>query len=352
MKAVVICGMSDEKVRARLLPLTKLETMTNIFLVRRFPLSLEKVKTYSPPSFLRWSLFLEEFDRILTIIFLCIKEKPDYLYGIYFVPHGLYAAIIGRIFNIPVIQELIGTDRNLVNRSKIYQKLLIGANRISVRGTNSLNQLSELLGIPKENFFISIAVNAIDFDLFKPEGSGKKYDLVYCGHLDQNKQVDLIIEAFFHVYKKNPELKLLIVGNGPERENLEAKASEYEINPNVTFVGRQDYEDIPELLNQSRVFIMASQSEGLPVAMIEALSCGLPVIVPDVGDISDIAIHEYNGWLVEENGLIAYEEALSAILNDISLYNKLHTGALETREDFLNNFTILNAKESWKEILK
>jgi glycosyltransferase involved in cell wall biosynthesis len=352
MKVVVICGMSDEKVRARLLPLTEIASIEKIFLIRRSPITMKNVKSFSSPNVFRWSLLFSELYRLIILLILCIKEKPDFLYAIYFVPHGLYAAIFGGIFNIPVIQELIGTDRNLVNRSKYYQKLLKRSKRIGVRGTTSLSQLSDLLGEPEEKFFISVAVNAIDFELFKPSGLEKNFDLVFCGRLDQNKQVNLILGAFYEVYRTNPDVKLLFIGDGPEKVNLQSKTLDLGISQNVIFAGRQKYQDIPELLNQSRIFIMASSFEGLPVAMIEALSCGLPVIVPDVGDISDIARHGYNGLLVIENKVTAYRDAIQTIVSDTAFYEKLRTGALETREKFLRNFSVENASDIWKDILE
>ncbi|MFO8083662.1 MAG: glycosyltransferase family 4 protein [Desulfobacterales bacterium] len=351
MKIAAICGMSDDKVRARLLPLVEINTIEQIYLFRRSSFEMEKVKTYSSPALLNWSLFLSEIYRFIALFFICLKEKPDYIYGIYFVPHGIYAAIVGFLLNIPVIQEIIGTDRLLVTKSKIYQRLLSQAERIGVRGTASRDQLSEM-GIPKEKMFISFAVNAIDFNLFKPDQSSKKYDLIYCGRLDQNKQINLLLDAFFEINKQNSALKLILVGDGPEKKNLEMKVKTLNINEDVTFAGKQDYKYIPSFLNKSRIFVMASAFEGLPVAMLEALSCGLPVIVPDIGDISDIAKHGYNAWIIKENNLREYQEAIEAILNNSSFYQKLQTGALETREKFIKTFTVSNAQDTWKDILE
>jgi len=350
MKIVTICGMSEDKVRASLLPLAALETVEKIFLVRRSPVAMAKVESYSPPKLLSWSLFLTEVYRFIALFAVCVKEKPDRIYAIYFVPHGVYAAIIGRLLKIPVIQELIGTDRPLVNKSKFYQGLLAQAERIGVRGKSSKKDLS-YLGLPDEKFFISKAVNAIDFDLFQPDQVQKIFDIVYVGRLDQNKQVHLIVDAFHALQQQNPDIKLLIVGDGPERSNLLNKVAEYGITESVHFAGNQKYEDIPTFLNQSRVFIMASAFEGLPVAMIEALSCGLPVVMPNIGDISDIAVDGYNALLIDKISLDSYVEALSELITNQALYGDLVQGALETREKFIAEYSLENVKRSWHEIL-
>lgn len=350
MKIVTICGMSEDKVRASLLPLVELDVVEEIFLVRRSPISLAKVKSYSPPKILGWSLFLTEIFRFIALFAVCVKEKPDCIYAIYFVPHGVYAVIIGRLLKIPVIQELIGTDRPLVNKSKFYQGLLAQAERIGVRGKSSKEDLS-YLGLPDEKFFISKAVNAIDFDLFQPDRAHKIYDFVYVGRLDQNKQVNLIVDAFHALQQQHPDIKLLIVGDGPERSNLTEKVADYGIFESVQFAGKQKYEDIPNFLNQSRIFIMASAFEGLPVAMIEALSCGLPVVMPNIGDISDIAVDSYNALLIDGISLDSYVEALSKLLTSQALYGDLAQGALETREKFIAEYSLENVKRSWHEIL-
>lgn len=350
MKIVTICGMSEDKVRASLLPLTELEAVEKIFLVRRSPVSMAKVESYSPPKILGWSLFLTEVFRFIALFFVCVKEKPDCIYAIYFVPHGVYAAVIDRLLNIPVIQELIGTDRPLVDKSKFYQSLLAQAERIGVRGKSSKADLS-YLGLPDDKFFISKAVNAIDFDLFQPDQSQKIYDFIYVGRVDQNKQVNLIVDAFHALQQQHPDIKLLIVGDGPERSNLTEKVADYRIAESVQFAGKQKYEDIPNFLNQSHIFIMASAFEGLPVAMIEALSCGLPVVMPDIGDISDIAVDGYNALLIDEIILDSYVEALSELLTNLALYRDLVQGALETREKFIAEYSLENVKRSWHEIL-
>ncbi|MDW7753938.1 MAG: glycosyltransferase family 4 protein [Brevefilum sp.] len=350
MKIVTICGMSEDKVRASLLPLAELDPVEKIFLVRRSPVPMAKVKSYSPPKILGWSLFLTEVYRFIALFAVCVKEKPDCIYAIYFVPHGVYAAIIGRFLNIPVIEELIGTDRPLVNKSKFYQSLLAQAERIGVRGKSSKTNLS-YLGLPDEKFFISKAVNAIDFDLFQPDQTQKIFDFVYVGRLDQNKQVHLIVDASYALQQQYPDIKLLIVGDGPESSNLTDKVADYGITESVHFAGKQKYEDIPNFLNQSRVFIMASAFEGLPVAMIEALSCGLPVVMPDIGDISDIALDGYNALLIDEVSLDSYVKALSELLTNQPLYRDLVKGALKTREKFLAEYSLESVKRSWHEIL-
>lgn len=96
---------------------------------------------------------------------------------------------------------------------------------------------------------------------------------------------------------------------------------------------------------------MASAFEGLPVAMIEALSCCLPVVVPDIGDISDVAVDGFNARLVRGNEVSDYVNAISELLKNEDLYNKLAEGACKTRERFLEEYSLEKAKISWEIVI-
>lgn len=347
MEIAVVCGMSDEKVRAHLIPLIEIDGIEQIYLIRRSPFDMRKVKTLSPPKLLRWCLLLAELFRIMALCYVCVREKPSYIYGIYFVPHGIYAAIFGNIFGIPVIQELIGTDRPKVAKIRLFQKLLAQSKYIGVRGSISLQEVVSW-GLAEEKIFISNAVNILDYELFTPDNRPKNYDLIYCGYLDQNKQVDLIIDAVKSLNQEIPDLRVVLVGDGPERSALEVKAARLGIDRQIDFVGRQPVESVPSFLNQSRIFVMTSAFEGLPVAMLEALSCGLPVVVPDVGDISDVALHGINGLLFEANNVSSLTNNLRRILIEKSLYQKLKNGAEETRKHFIDSYTIKHNQQTWE----
>ena len=350
MKITVICRMSDDKVRARLQPFINNEDIEAIYLVRRYPLHHTKIISYSPPKWMRNFILFSEPYRFLSILYICIAKHPDVLYGIYFVPHGIYAAIAGWIFRKPVIQELIGTDRPKVLKSKVLMKLFSSADRISVRGSTSKRELIER-GISANKIFSSPAVNVLDFENFKPKDSPKNYDLIYCGRMDENKQLDILISAVSILKDSYPELKMVFVGDGLERDHLEALTNELGLLDYVSFVGNQPNTMIPEYLNQSKIFVMSSAFEGLPVAMLEALSCGLPVVVPDVGDISDIAQQDYNACLVEVTEVDAYVNALSTLLYDEQFYQQLVTGAYKTRLRLMEEYTLERATADFKRIL-
>ena len=350
MKVVIIDGTSDDKIRAEILPIANLPEIEEIFLVRRQPLRMPKVTSYAPPAAIRRILILAEPYRLFSLIYIGLIKKPDIYIGIYFILHGLFAWIAGRLFGKPVIQYLIGTDRPKVEASKLFLRILNDAQFVGVRGKASENQLVNL-GIKPEKFFVPTGVNVLDFEHFKPSLEKKNYDLIYIGRLDKNKQVQKIIRAAGQVFQARPNLKVSLVGDGPERSILEKLVIELGLVDVVTFLGSQPYDEVPNRLNEARIFMMASDFEGLPVAMLEALCCGLPVVVPNVGDILDVARHGENALVVDPPSVDGFAQALSALLADRFLYSRLASGALASREKFMIEYSIDRAEEIWRSVL-
>lgn len=350
MKVAVVTGLSDDKARGEIIPIASLPEVEEVYLVRRYPLSMPKVTTYAPPVTIRGSLLLSELYRVLTILYLSLFKKPDVYIGIYFTLHGVYAGIAGKIFNKPVIQLLIGTDRPKVEASKFYLQLLGSADYVGVRGNTSRKRLVEL-GIGPERIFIPTGVNALDFERFKPSSKEKHFDLVYVGRIDNNKQVRKIIQAVARVFPSCPDIKLSIVGDGPERAHMERLIASLGLNDAVTFHGSQLYTEIPKFLNDARIFIMASDFEGLPVAMLEAICCGLPVIVPNAGDITDVAVHGVNAFVVDPPSVDGFAYAISSLLTNPHLNDRLAQGALRTREQLVVEYSFDRSMEIWRSVL-
>jgi len=349
-KVIAVCGLTDSQVRGYLAPLIALDEIEVIYLVRRQPIDLPKVVSCSPPKWMRQVLFLAELYRLLSLFYLALTKSPALLYGIFFIPHGIYVSIIGWLFSIKVIQEIIGTDRPKVMRSRLLQRLLASADRIGVRGEISKAQLAAV-GIPEEKMFTSIAVNAIDFDHFKPMDLPKKYDLIYCGRMDANKQLDVLIRAAALLKPQYQELRMVLVGDGPAKQSLQALSKKLEMQNAITFVGRQPNEAVPRYLNQSHIFVMTSAFEGLPVAMIEALSCGLPVVMPDVGDIGDVAEDGVNARLIRDVSVDGFVRNLLPLLEHPQEYEKLRQGALKSRKGFVEYYAMEQVEQFWQEIL-
>ncbi|MBA1331538.1 hypothetical protein QQ73_10445, partial [Candidatus Endoriftia persephone str. Guaymas] len=98
------------------------------------------------------------------------------------------------------------------------------------------------------------------------------------------------------VAQNHPEMRVAMVGDGPDRAELEALADELGVRERIDFMGKRS--DVPDLLAKARVFGLTSRWEGLSIAMIEAMMSGVVPVVGDVGDLADLADSENNGFVV------------------------------------------------------
>jgi len=136
---------------------------------------------------------------------------------------------------------------------------------------------------------LEVVPNPVDTELFSPAESGGADERIVCvARLDPVKQIELLLRAVARMSQHNPRVRLDIVGDGPSRAQLARFAHELGIADQTTFHGHVERSQIPTILGRATVFALSSHTENLPIAMLEALSCGLPVVGPDVGGIPEI----------------------------------------------------------------
>lgn len=156
---------------------------------------------------------------------------------------------------------------------------------------------------------VEIIPNPIDTKLFQPATSRKSKEeakkslgikgksLVYMGRVSYEKNIDQAIQAFALAAEKNPEIKFFIVGEGPERTKLEALARRLGIKEKVIFTGFLRGYKLTRALQASEMFVTASQSENMPISILEAMACGLPIIAVSALGIPEIVKNGVNGFL-------------------------------------------------------
>ncbi len=354
MRLLVIAGMIDAKLASKILPLLEVERITQIHLSRRRPYRHERIECHAPPRLLRRVMPLAELWRVINLFYLCLRFRPGLLLALGTVPHGIYAWILGRLFNIPVIQHVMGkNDLRLTFDKSLGKKLTLRAVRaadaVGVRGQSSIDYLQKQ-GIPAARLFKP--QNLHDFSLFSPAPQAQPdYDLVYVGLLSAYKRIDLLLDSLQLARRQLPRLRLLLVGDGPLRARLQARARRLGLNDAVCFAGRVEFTGLPACFRRARVFIMTSQGEGLPMAMIEAMSCGLPAIIADDADIGEVARHEYNSLVVQGWNAEAFADAIVRLLSDTGLYRRLRDGALALRRDKADEYSLDTQARLWSETI-
>jgi glycosyltransferase involved in cell wall biosynthesis len=160
-------------------------------------------------------------------------------------------------------------------------------------------------GIPRER--IQVIYNGVDLHTFdrplpdrdevrKEIGVGPRdVVLLQVARLDYLKDHVTAVRTLERVVRERPEVKLVLVGEGPERGKIEQAVRERRLEGQVIFLGLRN--DVPRLLGAADLFLLTSVSEGIPVTLIEAMAAGLPVVSTNVGGVSEVVAEGQTGLL-------------------------------------------------------
>ncbi len=147
------------------------------------------------------------------------------------------------------------------------------------------------------------------------------------GSLYPIKGHNYLIEAAVHVVRRCPDVNFMFVGRGRLREELEAQARSLSVSPNVRFLGHRD--DVRDLLALCDAFVLPSVSEGMPLALLEAMAAGLPTVATGVGGVTEVINDGATGLLVPPRDSHALAKAIATLLEDQRLSKKLGESARE-----------------------
>lgn len=166
--------------------------------------------------------------------------------------------------------------------------------------------------------------NPIDMDVFRVrEKQSVRHlplHLVNVGRLAAVKGQDLLLRAMRRLLDEGLAIRLTIVGEGPFRRTLEQLRRELALQDDVEFAGQRSRTEIARILRSSDVFVLPSRTENLPVAVIEAMACGLPVVATRVGGLPEMLEEGRSGRLVPPEDEGALVDALRTIANELDDY--------------------------------
>lgn len=171
---------------------------------------------------------------------------------------------------------------------------------------------------------IEVIPNMVDCNEFfyckKEESIENSFTFLTLCYLKNNKGVDILIKAFCN-YFKGKEVKLIIAGDGPEKENLAKLVNDLKINNQVIFKGALTREEVKVEMNRCDIFALGSKFETFGVVLIEALACGKPVISTRNGGANDI-VKESNGIIVDINNIDEMGKAMYYMYKNYYKYDK------------------------------
>jgi glycosyltransferase involved in cell wall biosynthesis len=162
--------------------------------------------------------------------------------------------------------------------------------------------------------------NCVDSTLFFPTGQKREFLVLHCSLFDEKKRVSDLIEAFAAVQKKFPEARLELIGDGPERGRVQELAQKMLIPGSFLFRGFQPKPVVARAMRRASLFVLPSEAENLPCVLIEAMSCGTPVVATNVGDIDHI-VGEKQGILVNPGDILCLAAAIEKVLTGEKNFN-------------------------------
>ncbi len=161
---------------------------------------------------------------------------------------------------------------------------------------------------------VRCGVDLNQFDYLEPRRPAKK--LVYVGRLSAEKGVPILFDSLSLLNTRGYDIELTLLGDGPDRSYLENLAKETGVTTKVTFGGFVDQETIAKTLRESDIFVLPSFAEGIPVALMEAMAIGIPVIATYVGGITELVVDQQTGQVVFPSDPVALADAIGRYVDD------------------------------------
>jgi glycosyltransferase involved in cell wall biosynthesis len=244
---------------------------------------------------------------------------------------GVYGIPAAKLLRIPVIHGEHGFNYDQetedISKKKGERWLCLLADHVTSVSKRLKDKTCGDLRIAESK--VTVITNGVDFEKFsqKTDVATQKEKhgidpgtrvVGSVGRLNYQKNYKLLLRAFADVTNQTRKnIQLLLVGEGPERKNLENLAIELNISRNIKMIGERN--DIPEIISIMDIFVLPSFLEGMSNTILEAMCAGIPVVASDVGGNSELVENGKSGFLFESNLLEGLKECIGKLASDDSL---------------------------------
>ncbi len=269
-------------------------------------------------------LIISEFFAAFRLI---KKEKIGLIHTHWILPQGLVGTILKKLFKIPLIVTIHGSDLFPLKGiffKKLHKFIVSNADFITVGSEATKKELISRIGLFGNVKVIPMGVDSNAFKkikIKKPKKYLKNMILLFVGRLSDQKGLQYLIDAMPSIIKQESNAKLLIIGEGPYKQDLCRKIDENRVNGNVEFLGSMPLSEVAKYHNYADIFIFPSLStktgtEALGLALMEAMSSGCAVIGTNVGGIPSLIKNGYNGILVKQKDSKELSKSVIALLKN------------------------------------
>jgi glycosyltransferase involved in cell wall biosynthesis len=264
--------------------------------------------------------------RILTVRKAIKEINADILHAHYVSHYGVYGALSG--FK-PFVVTVWGSDIFIDPKKSMAKKYFVkyALKKADLITTDSLSSMKTIVDFGVDEEKVKLIVHGVDLKLFHPIENNEEFKKELC--IRQNYQVVIstrnlervydigtLIKAIPYVIDECPNTYFLIVGDGTLRRQLEELACKLGVAENVRFVGSVSNREMPKFLGVSDIYVSASLSDTRSVSLLEAMACGLPVVVTDLEGNKECVKEGVNGFLFSKGDFKALGEKIIYLLGD------------------------------------
>lgn len=256
--------------------------------------------------------------------------KPDVSLAFFTLPSGSIAHFLKKKFNVPYVVSLRGGDvpgffpeqlRRYHALTKPYIQRIWKDAAVVVANSGGLKALAKKTCPDMD---IQMIPNGVDTEIFScmdfnKQPSTDEIKIFTAGRLSKQKGMPYLIESIAALRAQHANVSLSIAGDGPSRPLLEKLVSEKNLRQNVHFLGWVTREKLAEHYRAADIFVFPSLDEGMPNVLLEAMSCGLPVVATAVSGNEELVENGKNGFLVPPRNAPALTDALARLLHGHAL---------------------------------
>jgi glycosyltransferase involved in cell wall biosynthesis len=329
--------------RAHAKPIVGATRVGTLVVVTDTPLDPLPKTVYScPPAWLS-GLLTRAPARLLQVVAAAWRNDCDVLVGYHIMPNALICIAVAAVLGRRAVYQMTGGPAQVVGGGAESENVLlrrIGSGSAVLEGLllRLLDRFDAIVvrGGRAEAFLaargvasrVRIIPAGIDVASFGPRQEERTQDVIFVGRLQPAKGCDLLQDVLIRLIERRPATRAVVLGDGPLRAQLASAFRAAGVAGQIEMPGQRD--DVPEWLARSRVFLLTSPSEGLAIALLEAMCAGVVPVVSDVGELGDVVRSGENGFLVPSRVADDYVAAVMEALAPGERWARLSCRASET----------------------
>lgn len=268
---------------------------------------------------------------------------------------GFAGVLAARILRVPIILEINYTALSPLvrERSRLLKPLAVAFDRFIFKRATAMaavssrlrQQLIEDFHVPAER--VVVVPNAADPDAFTPQPKSdpsQPFTIGFVGSFFPWHGVDLLVEAVGRLAAEGSRLRVLLVGDGPQRPEIERQVKALGLEGQVAFLGRVKHDRLPDVIRDFDVGVMPDSNDyGSPMKIFEYMALGKPTIAPDYGPLLDAFRNGVHGFHFSRGNVVALTAALKQAIDDRDLIARMGLAAREhvvSDRNWMNNTII------------